>query len=88
MANEFFRNFGPDAAVTLSPRGQGILEVYMDGERIYDKAAEGGAFPDLIRVRAMVSQIRDHIGAKEPGYTTPGGPRVEAPVPEPTAAND
>ena len=88
MANEFFRHFGPDAAVTLSPRGQGILEVFADGERIYDRAAEGGEYPTLPRVHAMVRHVRAKIGETEPGYSTPGGPRVEAPAPEPASADD
>ena len=37
MANEFFRAYGPDAAITISPRGQGIMEVFLDGEKIFDK---------------------------------------------------
>ena len=52
MANEFFRHYGPDAAITISPRGQGIMEVFVDGERIFDKKAEG-VYPDLARVRQM-----------------------------------
>ncbi len=64
------------------------MEVFLDGERIYDKAAEGGKFPDLIRVRAMVDAVRDRLGEIEPGYSTPGGPRVEAPAPEPAPADD
>ena len=52
MANEFFRHYGPDAAITISPRGQGIMEVFADGERIFDKTAEG-IYPDLKRVREM-----------------------------------
>ena len=53
MANEFFRHYGPDAAITISPRGQGIMEVFADGERIFDKVAEGNIYPDLKRVREM-----------------------------------
>ena len=64
------------------------MEVFLDGERIYDKAAEGGKMPDLLRVRDMFNTIRARIGEIEPGYSTPGGPRVEAPVPESVSAND
>ena len=66
MANEFFRHFGPDASVTISPRGQGIMEVFVDGERIYDKKGEGDVFPDLKRVRTMLGFIRDKIDSLEP----------------------
>ena len=66
MANEFFRHFGPDVAVTISPRGQGIMEVFVDGERIFDKTGEGNNFPDLKRVRAMLDFVRDKIESLEP----------------------
>ena len=61
MANEFFRHFGPDAAVAISPRGQSIMEVFVDGERIYDKNGEGNVFPDLARVRKMLAHVRERI---------------------------
>jgi len=58
MANEFFRAYGPDAAITISPRGQGIMEVFLDGERIFDKKGEGNIYPDLARVRKMKERIK------------------------------
>ncbi len=66
MANEFFRHFGPDAAVTISPRGQSIMEVFVDGERVFDKKGEGNIFPDLKRVRTMLGIVRDRIEKAEP----------------------
>ena len=36
------------------------MEVFVDGERIFDKKGEGNIFPDLKRVRTM----RDFILAK------------------------
>ncbi len=66
MANEFFRHFGPDAAIAISPRGQSIMEVFVDGERIYDKKGEGNIFPDLKRVRTMLQFVRDKIENLEP----------------------
>ncbi|MBM3941732.1 MAG: hypothetical protein FJ316_02185 [SAR202 cluster bacterium] len=61
MANEFFRSFGPDVAITISPRGQGIMEVFLDGERIFDKKGEGNSYPDLSRVRKMKERIKAKI---------------------------
>ena len=61
MANEFFRHFGPDVALTISPRGQGIMEVFVDGERIFDKKGEGNIYPDLARVREMRKVIAEKI---------------------------
>ncbi len=51
MANEFFRHYGKDVAIAISPRGQGIMEVFFNGERIFDKKGEGNIYPDLKRVR-------------------------------------
>ena len=61
MANEFFRAYGGDAAITISPRGQGIMEVFVDGEKIFDKKAEGNIYPDLGRVRKMKGLISAKI---------------------------
>ncbi len=66
MANEFFRTYGPDAAITISPRGQGIMEVFVDGEKIFDKKAEGNVYPDLARVRKMKEVITERISNLEP----------------------
>ncbi len=66
MANEFFRAYGPDAAITISPRGQGIMEVFLDGEKIFDKKAEGNTYPDLARVRKMKEVIAAKISTVEP----------------------
>ena len=66
MANEFFRHFGPDAAISISPRDKGIMEVFLDGETIFDKKAEGNTYPDLKRVRTMMEVIREKISNLEP----------------------
>ena len=61
MANEFFRAYGGDAAITISPRGQGIMEVFVDGEKIFDKKAEGNIYPELGRIRKMKEVISAKI---------------------------
>ena len=63
MANEFFQKFGRDVSVTISPRGQSILEVFADGERIFDRLGEGRILPDLTRVRKMQEIITAKIKA-------------------------
>ena len=62
---EFFRAYGPDVAVTISPRGQSIMEVFLDGERIFDKLGEGNVFPDLARIREMKQIIAAKIASLE-----------------------
>ena len=57
MANEFFRACGIDVGLSLTPGTQGRLEVYVDGEKIYDKLEEG-SYPDLTRVRTMRKVIQ------------------------------
>jgi predicted Rdx family selenoprotein len=61
MANEFFRAYGGDASITISPRGQGIMEVFVDGEKVFDKKGEGNIYPDLGRVRKMKEIISARI---------------------------
>jgi len=66
MANEFYQKFGRDVSVTISPRGQSILEVFVDGERIFDRLGEGRIYPDIRRVRQMQEVIAGKIKAAEP----------------------
>lgn len=61
MANEFFRAYGADAAISLTPGANGRLEVYLDGEKIFDKNEEGKKFPDLARVREMKKVIQERL---------------------------
>jgi predicted Rdx family selenoprotein len=58
MANEFFRTFGPDVGISLTPGANGRLEVYLDGEKIFDRKEEGDKYPDLARVRELKQVIK------------------------------
>jgi predicted Rdx family selenoprotein len=58
MATEIFHEFEADAPVTLIPVGGGRLEVYANGEKLFDRKAEGGAYPDMKRVREIKRQIQ------------------------------
>ncbi len=42
------------------------MEVFVDGERIFDKKGEGDIFPDLKRVRAMSQIISEKINNFQP----------------------
>ena len=58
MANEFFRAFGGDVAISLTPGSNGRFEVYLDGEKIFDRKEENNIYPDLGRVRKMKQVIQ------------------------------
>src|SRR5947209_1689354 len=48
MATEMFASFGKDLAIQLTPVGQGRFEVYLDGNKIWDKKeAPGKPYPSL-----------------------------------------
>ncbi len=57
MANEFFRAYGGDAAISLAPGANGRFEVYLDGEKSFDRKEEGNIFPELGGVREVKSVI-------------------------------
>ena len=63
MANEFFSTFGGDTAVSLTPGANGQFGVYLDGEKIVDKKAEGNTVPDLSRVRKMKQVVQTKLDA-------------------------
>ena len=49
--------------MTLTPVEDGRLEVYLDGETLFDRKAEDGKYPALDRVRDMKKAVRDRIAA-------------------------
>ena len=52
-----------DVALRLTPGVAGILQVFVDGDKIYDKKEEDGQFPNLPRVKQMRAVIRDKLSA-------------------------
>ena len=61
MATEFFRSDAPgDVAIKITPSGKGRLEVYLDGEKIFDRK-EAGAFPDLSKVNELKMVIAEKL---------------------------
>jgi len=64
MATEIWHDFGEDAPVTLIPVGGGRLEVIANGELLFDRKAESGAYPDMKRVRAIKTEIRKRLEAE------------------------
>lgn len=66
MANEFFRAFGGDVAISLTPGANGRFEVYLDGEKIFDRKEEGNIYPDLGRVRQLKQVIKAKLDSLVP----------------------
>ena len=60
MANEFFAEGGSKVAITITPGESGILQVFVDGEKIFDKNGEGG-HPTLDRVKQLRAAIKDRL---------------------------
>ena len=63
MAGEFFAEGGSDVAIKVTPGTGGILQVFADGDKIYDRADEGGEYPGLPRVKEMRSVINEKLAA-------------------------
>ena len=69
MATEFFRSDAPgDIAMKLTPDGKGRLEVYLNGEKIFDRKEDGG-FPDLGKVNELKMTIADKLFEIEEALT-------------------
>ncbi len=63
MATEIWHDFAEDAPVTIIPVADGRLEVYANGEVLLDRKAEGGAYPEMKRVREIKQQIKQRLEA-------------------------
>ena len=46
---------------TLTPGANGRLEIYLDGEKIFDRKEEDGKYPDLTRVRELRTVIQEKL---------------------------
>ena len=61
MATEFFRSDAPgDVAIKMTPSDKGRLEVYLDGDKIFDRK-EAGSFPDLSKVNELKMVIAEKL---------------------------
>ena len=64
MVNEFFGQFGKDVAISMTPGANGRLEVYVEGEKIFDRhEEEDNKMPDLKQVREMKAAIQEKVDA-------------------------
>ena len=66
MASEMFAEGGKEVAIKMTPGVAGILQVYVDGDKIFDKKEEDGKFPALPRVKQMRAVVRDRLEALVP----------------------
>ncbi len=63
MATEIWHDFGEDTPVTLVPVAGGRLEVYANGETLFDRKAEGGVYPEMKRIRQLKQEIKKRLEA-------------------------
>lgn len=57
-----FGKFGKDLAVTLTAAGQGRYEVYLNGQKIWDKKeAPGKPYPSLAIIHDLVPVVSKAI---------------------------
>ena len=62
MATEFWRSQEPgDIAIKLTPADAGRLEVYMDGEKIYDVKDENRVYPNFTRVNELKMVVAERM---------------------------
>ena len=61
MASEFFAEGGKEVAITITPGDSGVLQVIVDGDKIFDKKEEGNQTPTLTRVKEIRAVIKDRL---------------------------
>ncbi len=61
MVNEFVEVGGNALSIEVKPGVSGVLQVYVDGDKIYDKAEEGNETPHLNRVKELKAIIKDRL---------------------------
>ena len=66
MVNEFVAEGGKDVAIEVKPGVGGVLQVFVDGDKIYDKAEEDGQTPHLNRVKELRAVVRSRLDALVP----------------------
>ncbi len=66
MVNEFVAEGGKDISIEVKPGVGGVLQVFVDGDKIYDKAEEGGQTPHLNRVKELRAVVRSRLDSLVP----------------------
>ena len=63
MATEIWHEFGDDAPVTIIPVADGRLEVCANGDKLFDRKAEGGVYPEMRRMREIKQEIKRRLAS-------------------------
>jgi predicted Rdx family selenoprotein len=63
MVNELFAEGGKDVAIKVSPGVAGVFQVFVDGEKVFDRKEEGNIFPDLTRVKQIRAILRERLAS-------------------------
>ncbi len=63
MANELFAQGGRDVAIKITPGVAGIMQVFIDGEKVFDKQEEDGQMPTLPRVKQIRAILQEKLDA-------------------------
>ena len=63
MATEMFAEGGKEIALTVTPGDSGVLQLIIDGEKVYDKKEEDGQTPNLNRVKQIRAVLRDRLAS-------------------------
>ncbi|MCL0028969.1 Rdx family protein [Dehalococcoidia bacterium] len=66
MATELFAEGGNNVAIKITPGVGGILQVFVDGDKVYDKKEEDNQTPNLNRVKEIRTVIRERLEAMVP----------------------
>ena len=61
MVSEFVAEGGKDVSIEVKPGVGGVLQVFVDGDKIYDKAEEGGQTPHLNRVKELRAVVKSRL---------------------------
>jgi selenoprotein W-related protein len=59
IATEIWHTFGGYAPVTLTPVGQGRLEITANGDMLFDRKAEGRSYPEMKELKQLIADRLD-----------------------------
>ena len=66
MVTELFAEGGKNVAIKMTPGVGGILQVFIDGDKVFDKKEEDNQTPNLNRVKQIRAVVRERIEALVP----------------------